>query len=129
MILVDTGPLYALAMRRDALHERAHEELVALRPQGLMMSTSNLLETQSLLLRRETPAFVSSYINALLKGNDLINPSTEDYLQAQTLLGRFEDQRISLFDAVLVVLSETLNLPIWTFDTDFDVMRARVWRA
>ena len=128
--MADTGPLYALAMRRDALHERAREELSVLkREHGLVISTSNLLEAQSLLLRRETPAFVNRYVTALVKSNDLINPSTEDVLRAQALLGRFEDQHISLFDAVLAVLSETLDVAVWTFDADFDVMRTEVWRA
>lgn len=131
MILADTGPLYALAMRRDALHERATEELEVLRRQKhkLLISSSTLLETQSLLLRREQSLFVNRYLEALCKGSDLINPSTEDYLAALALLRRFSDQKISLFDASLGVLSQVLKLEVWTFDKDFDVLGVRVWRV
>lgn len=131
MILADTGPLYALAMRRDALHERAQLELTDLKRQNkrLVISTSTLAETQSLLLRRETPQFVHAYLDALLRGSDLINPSVADYLQARALLKQFSDQRISLFDACLAVLSQTLKVPVWTFDADFDVMGVEVWRT
>ena len=131
MILVDTGPLYALAMQRDALHPRAQTELAQLKERNLrlLISTSALLETQSLLLRRESPGFVLAYVDALLTGSDLINPSSADYLKAQALLTNYQDQKISLFDASLVVLATTLKVSIWTFDVDFDIMRAPVWRV
>ena len=86
----------------DALHERAQLELADLKRQKkrLVVSTSTLAETQSLLLRRETPQFGHMYLDALLRSSDLINPSTDDYLQAHALLKRFSDQRISLYDAL-----------------------------
>jgi hypothetical protein len=39
-----------------------------------------------------------------------------------------DEQVISLFEAVLAVLSEHLDILLWTFDSDFDVMRVFVWR-
>ncbi len=131
MILADTGPLYALAMKRDALHERAKEDLSLLKKQNhkLLISSSALLETQSLLLRREQSSFVSRYMDALCTGSDLINPSTDDYLEALALVKRFSDQKISLFDASLAVLAQVLKLEVWTFDKDFDVLGVRVWRS
>lgn len=129
-ILVDTGPLYALAMRRDALHTRARKELDELMGQGwvLTLSFSNILETQSLLLRRESPGFACEFMQAAQKGLALINPLAEDYLAAQEILKRYQDQKITLFDGVLFVLSQRLNSNIWTFDRDFDVLSAQVWR-
>ena len=131
MILADTGPLYALAMKRDALHERARNELAQLKTQKnkLLISSSTILETQSLLLRREQSLFVNRYMEVLCKGSDLINPSTDDYLAALALLRRFSDQKISLFDASLAVLSQVLKLEVWTFDKDFDVLGVKVWRS
>lgn len=41
---------------------------------------------------------------------------------------RYPDQSITLFDAILAVLSDRLALPIWTFDHHFDVMGSDVWR-
>jgi predicted nucleic acid-binding protein len=33
-----------------------------------------------------------------------------------------------LFDAIAAALSRRLKLPVWTFDQDFDLLRARQWR-
>jgi predicted nucleic acid-binding protein len=33
-----------------------------------------------------------------------------------------------LFDALLATLSDRLGLAVWTFDSDFDVLGANVWR-
>ena len=131
MILADVGPLYALAMKRDALHARAHKELTLLKSQGLVfaVSTGILLETHKLILRRERPAFAASYAGSLLTGSALINLTGDDCAEAQRLLERYPDQKISLFDAGLYILSQRLNLPIWTFDVDFDILQADVWRA
>jgi hypothetical protein len=57
-----------------------------------------------------------------------VNPAAEDYLNAATRLATFTDQSITLFDAVLAVLSARLELQVWTYDHHFDVMRASVWR-
>ena len=40
----------------------------------------------------------------------------------------YPDQPITLFDALLAVMSERFDLPVWTFDHHFDVMRVAVWR-
>ena len=40
----------------------------------------------------------------------------------------YDDQDITLFDAVVAVVSGKLQIPVWTFDSDFDVMRSNVWR-
>jgi predicted nucleic acid-binding protein len=129
-VLVDTGPLYALAMRQDALHTRARKEFDELTGQGwvLTLSFSNILETQRLLLRRESMVFVHEFVQAVQKGFALINPLAEDYLAAQEILKRYNDQKITLFDGVLFVLSQRLSSGIWTFDRDFDVLSAQVWR-
>jgi predicted nucleic acid-binding protein len=33
-----------------------------------------------------------------------------------------------MFDAVTAVLARRLELPVWTYDHHFDVMRIAVWR-
>jgi predicted nucleic acid-binding protein len=58
----------------------------------------------------------------------LVNPEPQHYLAAVTMLATYEDQPLTLADAVLAVLSRDLALPVWTFDHHFDVMRAAVWR-
>lgn len=38
------------------------------------------------------------------------------------------DQTISFFDALLAEMASVLELPVWTYDSDFDVMGVAVWR-
>ncbi len=42
---------------------------------------------------------------------------------------RYQDQDLSLFDAIAAVVSERLSLPVWTYDYHFEVMRVEVWRG
>jgi hypothetical protein len=39
----------------------------------------------------------------------LVKPLLEDYVVAQELLRRYQDQKITLFDSVLFVLAQRLN--------------------
>jgi predicted nucleic acid-binding protein len=43
-------------------------------------------------------------------------------------VGRYRDQPISLFDAVLAVLARDADVPVWTYDHHFDLMKIAVWR-
>ena len=63
-----------------------------------------------------------------MEGIGLVNPRREDYLEAGRRAGLYSDQKITLFDALSAVLSDELEVPIWTYDHHFDVMRAAVWR-
>ena len=51
-----------------------------------------------------------------------------NYRDATTLVGRFPDQSITLFDATLAILASRLQMPVWTYDHHFDAMQASVWR-
>lgn len=130
-ILVDTGVLYALSDVRDQYHERARDEAAQLEnaTAELLMSYPTLLESYSLILMRLGDQVAQRWLAEALEGIGAINASVEDYQAAQALIARYPDQRITLFDAVLAVLSERLDLPVWTFDADFDILRAKVWRG
>jgi predicted nucleic acid-binding protein len=129
-ILADTGPLYAHALARDGLHERAKAELARLKAERytLVVTYSVLLEIHALILRRERPSFAAQFVDALMAGSMMVNPGAEDYRAAHALVKRYADQTISLVDATLAVLSMKLSVPIWTFDADFDILGAQVWR-
>ena len=58
----------------------------------------------------------------------IIAPEAEDVAAAMQLPSRYRDQPITLFDAILAVMSDRLALPVWTFDFHFDVMQVSVWR-
>ena len=129
-ILADTGPLYAQAMRRDGEHARAVRELEGLETQGyrLLLAQPIILETHKLLLRRNTPRYAHDYTVALTERFHTLNPRSEDYGAGLDIIGRFDDQPLSLFDATLAALATRLTVPVWTFDHHFDILGTHVWR-
>lgn len=129
-LLADTGPLYALAVPRDGLHTRAQEELSRLQAQGLdlLICQPILLETHKLLMRQAGSYFANRYLDTLVESTHVINPQSNQYKAARVLAARYPDQSLTLYDALLAVLSKTLDTPIWTFDKHFDILMANVWR-
>jgi len=129
-VLADTGPLYAAVDPDDAHHRRAQSDLGRLveEKRGVTIAYPTLLETYSLVLRRLGKKAASRWLDEVLNATSLVNPSTEEYLQAALQLGNFSDQSITLFDAVVSVLAMKLGAPVWTYDHHFDVMRSKVWR-
>jgi predicted nucleic acid-binding protein len=129
-VLADTGPLYALADPEDQFHGRAQKELDRFYEDGYrpIASCSTLVEAHNLVLRRLGHQVGRKWIGELTAGIDLMNPLQEDYLNAIQLLKRYPDQDITLCDGVLAVISSQFELPVWTYDHHFDVMRVEVWR-
>jgi predicted nucleic acid-binding protein len=70
----------------------------------------------------------SAWLNDILNGAALLNPTSQDYHEAVTKLVALPDQPITLFDATAAVLATRLGIEVWTYDHHFDVMRAAVWR-
>lgn len=129
-ILADTGPLFAAVDPDDAYHHRAQSELkrLAQEKRDVMVPFSTILETQSLVLRRLGPKAAGDWLDDIRANSKFVNPAAEDYITAATKLATFSNQPITLFDAVLAVLSTRLRLQVWTYDHHFDLMRADVWR-
>jgi predicted nucleic acid-binding protein len=129
-ILADTGPLYAAAVSSDQHHDRAQEELARLESERLSVIVPYpiVLESYSLLLRRARPSVAHRWLDELLESASLINPTSNDYQEASARVRSYLDQPLSLFDGLLAVLSERLDLPVWTYDHHFDLMRVKVWR-
>lgn len=129
-ILVDTGPLYALAVPSDQYYKRAYAEVGKLKQNNLNVVTLYplIFETYSLLLRRITPAKGHTWLRKTLREVGVLSPNAQDYADAVQKVTAYSDQALSLYDGLLTVMSERLELPIWTFDSDFDVMGANVWR-
>ncbi len=129
-VLADTGPLYALADPSDQYHERARSELGRLESEGYFVAVAytTIAETYTLVLRRLGPAFAVPWLRELVEGVAALNPEPGDYLAAATRVASLPDQEISLFDALTATLSRRLKLSVWTFDQDFDLMRAKRWR-
>jgi predicted nucleic acid-binding protein len=80
------------------------------------------------LLYRLGREVAKAWLDEVLTGAALVNPTPEDYRDAATKVRAFTDQEITLFDAAVAVLASRLGLTVWTYDHHFDVMRAAVWR-
>lgn len=128
-VLADTGPLYASADAADSHHQRAIEELKKLAGSRLdvVVAYPTLLEAHSLVLFRLGTNGASTWLK-YMEDAVFINPTPDDYRHAVARLRELSHQRITLFHATLGVLANRLNLPVWTYDHHFDVMRIPVWR-
>lgn len=129
-VLADTGPLYAAADATDQYHARARTELQGLAAEGfgVVVVRTTLLKAHSLALHRLGPRRDAVWLESVLAGAFIIDPTTDDHVEALRRLRRFPDQPVSLFDATLAAVSDRLGRPVWTFDHHFDVMRIPVWR-
>ena len=128
-VLVDTGPLYALADPDDRFHSRATEEMRDLAAGGQVPTVAFpvLLEAHTLVMRRLGLAYAHHWLDQVANGVGLLNPRRDDYLQAAGRLGRYRDQAITLVDSVVATLAEQLAFPVWTYDHHFGVMEVPVW--
>ena len=129
-VLVDTGPLYAAVDPDDQYHARAQQELNALteKQYAVILAYPMLIEAYTLILYRLGRLTAHRWLEEVLTGTALINPTPDDYRAAFAKAGAYPDQSITLFDATLAVLAGRLAIPVWTYDHHFDVMRVTVWR-
>lgn len=130
VILADTGPLYALVDPSDRNHQRAQQELQALEQQkrSIMVLYATLLETYRLVLYRLGTQSALSFAEELKNSAHLYNPSVADHERALKRLQQYPDQKISLCDALVAVVAERLQYPVWTYDHHFFVMNISVWQ-
>lgn len=129
-VIADTGPLYAAYDSSDRYHGQAIDEIQRLETDNysVILHYPVMLETHSLIMKRLGIQIGLRFIREISMGTELIHPLSDDYDRAIQFLDRFPDQSITLFDATTAVLSQRLNLPVWTYDFHFDVMGADVWR-
>jgi predicted nucleic acid-binding protein len=129
LILIDTGPLYALADPSDQYHPRAHTELdrINATKKSIAVTCPTLAEAYTLILRRLGVVYAHLWVQQVMDGTVLINPEPGDYVHATTLILNFQDQAITLFDAVVATMSERLHSAVWTFDRDFELMGIERW--
>ena len=128
-VLADCGPLYAAVDPHDALHQRALTELGHLAQQKyrVLVSFPTVLEAYNLVLFRLGGTVARRWIGEITE-SVLVNPTPEDYRQGISRLRQYADQSITFFDATLAVLAMRMEIPVWTYDHHFDVMRIPVWR-
>ncbi len=59
----------------------------------------------------------------------MLAPTAEDYRTARTVVARYPDQHLTLFDALVAAVGIRTALPVWTYDHHFDILRVPVWRG
>lgn len=130
-VLADTGPLYAALDPTDSNHERAQEEIGRLNGEGFVVAVSypTLCESYSLVLYKLGIGTAHQWLAEVRERASLVSPTPGDYEEAASRLRSYEDQALSMFDAVTAVLSGRLEVPVWSYDHHFDVMRVEVWRG
>ena len=129
-VLADTGPLYAAADPSDDHHERAQGDIGRLNSEGLGVTVAypTLCECYSLVLYRLGTGVAQGWLGEIEDGSFLMNPTPEDFREAAGLIRGYQDQVLSMFDAVTAVVGRRLEVPVWTYDHHFDVVRVEVWR-
>lgn len=129
-VLADTGPLFAAVDPKDQYHRRTQRDLARFERDGrrVIGPYPILWECHALLVRRRPRPIASSWLADIQSRAILLDPIPQDYRAAMEIPFRYPDQSITLFDAILAVLSDRLALPVSTFDHHFDVMGSDVWR-
>lgn len=130
-IVVDTGPLYAMADRDDDWHHRVVRFLERSRDE-LIVPVTVLPEAAYLLAAHLGPEaerkLVQSVVNGELAVEELM---LQDLRRVLELLRRYEDARIGFVDATIVAIAERLKISrILTTDRrDFSLVRPRHCKA
>lgn len=109
MLIVDAGPLYAAAARRDRDHERSVALLrSATRP--LIIPHTVVVEVAYLLGDRLGPAAEIAFTRSLEHGELLVEPVLDpDWARVAELMERYADLPLGLVDASVVTLAERLG--------------------
>lgn len=126
-ILVDTGPLYAMADRDDDWHarvirflERSRDELVV--PVAVLPEAAYLLAAH--LGHKAEQTLIRSFVNGEMVLEEL---TLQDLRRTLELLDRYSAARIGFVDAAVVATAERLRVSrILTTDRrDFALIRPR----
>jgi uncharacterized protein len=130
-LVVDTGPLYALADRDDDWHHRTVRFLQS-NHEDLIVPASVLPEAAYLLLTHLGPAAERQLVQSVLSGELAVEDLTiADYRRTLELLRRYENARIGFVDASVMAVAERLKIQrILTTDRrDFSMVRPRHCKA
>lgn len=126
-VLVDTGPLYAMADRDDDWHLRIVRFLELSRDE-LVIPVTVLPEAAYLLAAHLGPEAERKLVQAVVNGEMVVEELTiQDLRRVLELLHRYEDARIGFVDATVVAIAERLKISrILTTDRrDFSLVRPR----
>ena len=121
-IIVDTGPLVAYLNRRDRWHRWVVDQMAALVPP---LVTCEPVLTEACFLMHRAGGRPAELLRKVAQGSLEIGIDIEDDASAiESLMQRYADMPMSLADACLVRLTETLpDCRLFTLDADFEHYR------
>lgn len=131
MTFVDTGVLFAAAVRRDARHRRACQVLEAIAADGTFTTDHVLLETWLMIQSRAGWAAAMRFL-AAVRGTPLAVETTTlaDLERAVAIAMAWEDQQFDLVDCTSFAVIERVGCGrAASFDRDFAVWRYGPKRA
>ncbi|HWQ68705.1 MAG TPA: PIN domain-containing protein [Patescibacteria group bacterium] len=130
-ILVDTGPLYAMADQDDDWHTRVVTFLTRSRDE-LIVPVAVLPEAAYLLAAHLGPNAEQKLVESMMNGEMTLEPLTlQDLPRILELLSRYAAAQIGFVDAAIVATAERLKISrILTTDRrDFSLIRPRHCKA
>lgn len=112
MLIVDAGPLYAAAARRDRHHEKS-VELLAGAPRPLLVPTLVLTEVSYLLADRIGPHAELAFAGSIAHGELVVDPVLDsDWDRISDLMEQYLDLPLGMVDASVVALAERRGLEV-----------------
>jgi predicted nucleic acid-binding protein len=127
VLIVDAGPLYAAAAKRDKHHERS-VALLSSSPRPLLVPALVLTEVSYLLNDRIGGHAELAFARALADGELTVEPVLDsDWSRISELMEQYLDLPLGMVDASVIALAERLNVNvIATLDQrHFSVVRPR----
>ena len=122
VVLLDTGPLVALADRGEEHHRWASAQLHRMR--GPMVTCGAVMAEAGFVVSHHPIALVRT--RELLERGDLVSADESQtlWLRAYALMERYANVPMSFADACLVALAEsTPDARVFTLDRDFLIYR------
>jgi predicted nucleic acid-binding protein len=112
VLIVDAGPLYAAAARRDKHHERS-VELLSRSARPLLVPALVLTEVSYLLSDRVGPHAELAFARALEQGELVVEPVLDsDWPRITELMDRYLDLPLGMVDASVIALAERRGVEV-----------------
>jgi predicted nucleic acid-binding protein len=106
--VVDAGPLYSAASRRDTDHARCVELFNRLQAR-LYVPVLVIAEVAHFVARHLGSAAETALIQSLVDQTTIVSPDADDWLRILELLRQYQDLGIGVADASVIALAERLN--------------------
>jgi predicted nucleic acid-binding protein len=111
-LIVDAGPLYAAAARRDKHHERS-VELLSSAPRPLLVPALVLTEVSYLLADRIGADAELAFARSVAGGELVVEPVLDsDWSRISDLIEQYLDLPLGMVDASVVALAERRELEV-----------------